>query len=286
MAVGIGEALDGAWSRFMYFFDIQSLPNPELFKVALLLVVGFVGGRILSDVVLRLLRMTRLDELGVKSDIQIILRKFNYRGSLSEFIADVLRWGVYALTLLALFNLFGSELVAGYSEWAMQWASKLILATFIIIIGSLIAERIGSIVVQVFRTGRITGRVDESHAEIPLYIVAGKSVKYIGYLVTGIIALAFLDIDMVVLYILTGVLALSIATAFILSTRQLMRNIAISMYFQASRMLRGGEYVKIGEYEGEIQSIRPLYTKIKSGDAVYYIPNTELITEVIEYEGE
>lgn len=286
MSVGIGEALDGAWTTFGQLLDVQSVANPQLFKVALLLVVGIVGGRILSEVVLRILRMTSLDELGVKSDIQFILRRLNYHGTVSEFIADILRWSVYLLTVFALFNLFGSNLIARYSEVAITWASTIVAVMFIVMLGFLIAERIGSIVIQIFRAGRISGRVDESHAEIPLYVVIGKIVKYIGYIITIIIALGFLGVNSVVIHILIALFGLGVVIAFVLASKHLLWNIAISVYFQVSRIFRGGEHVRIGEYAGEIVSIRPMYTKIKSADGdIYYIPNTELLSTVIEHEG-
>lgn len=286
MANGIGEALDSAWSRLAQTIDIQSAPNPQLLQVVLILFGGFVLGRIVSDVVLRLLKRTSLDEMGVKSDIQLILRRFNYHGALSDFVSDVIRWAVYALALLAVFNLFGSELVSGYSQIAIDWAWRLVLAIFLVIVGVLISERIGSIVVQVVRAGRISGLVDESNAEIPLYIVVGKMVAYVGYLITFIITLGFLGIDTTVIHILVAILGIGIAAAFIVSSRHLLANIAISVYFQGSHMFRGGEHVRIGEYSGEIIGIRPLYTKIRSEGETYYIPNTTLISNVIEYTGE
>jgi len=153
-------------------------------------------------------------------------------------------------------------------------------------LGILISERIGSIVIQVFRVGRISGRVDESHAELPLYIVVGKMVKYLGYIVTTVIALSFLGVDPVIMYILVAALSIGITLAFILASWKLLLNIAISIYFQMSRIFRGGEYVRIGDHEGDIASIRPLYTKIEGDGQIYYVPNTELMSSVIEYRGD
>lgn len=286
MAVGLGEALDNAWQQLGQIFNVQTLPNPELFQVVVLLILFFVGGRVLSDVILRLLRMTSLDELAVKSDVQLVLRKLGYRGTLSSFIADSIRWIIYVLVVLAVFDVFGSDLATEYSNYVMAWIAKLVTAAFLAIVGVLISERIGSIVIQVFRVGRISGRVDESHAELPLYYVVGKMVKYVGYIITTVVALSFLGVDSTVIHILVAVLSLGVAAAVILASRQVLANIAISMYFQMSRMFRGGERVTIGEHHGEIVSIRPLYTKIRSNGDLYYIPNTKLVSSVIEYEGE
>lgn len=287
MAVGLGEALDSAWQQFGALLSAEAIPNPQLLQVILLLVLFFVGGRILSEVVLRLLRMTSIDELAVKSDIQLVLRKLGYRGTLSAFIADTVRWVVYVLVVLALFDVFGgSALATEYSNFVMSWVAKIVVATFLMILGVLISERIGSIVIQVFRVGRISGRVDESHAELPLYIVVGKMVKYLGYIVTTVIALSFLGVDPVIMYILVAALSIGITVAFILAAWKLLLNIAISIYFQMSRIFRGGEYVSIDDHEGKIASIRPLYTKIEGDGQVYYIPNTKLISSVIEYRGD
>lgn len=286
MAVGLGEALDHAWNQFGQVLRIESIPDPQLFQVVILLVMFFAGGRVLSEVVLRILRMTSIDEMAVKSDIQLVLRKFGYRGTLSEFIADLVRWVVYILVVLALFSVFGSNLAAEYLDMVRDWLEKVGVAMFMVILGVLLSERIGGIVIQVFRVGRISGRVDEAHAELPIYIVVGKMVKYLGYIITLLIVLGFLGVDSNVLYILVAALSIGITGAFILASWKILVNIAISVYFQMSRMFRGGERVKIGEYEGEIVSIRPMYTKIRSRGSIYYIPNTDLVSSVIEYEGE
>lgn len=285
MAAGVGEALDSAWNVIAEMTAVQST-YPDVFSITLLVVVGFVGGRLMSDVMLRLLRMTRLDEIGVKSDIQMVLRKFSYRGSLSMFIADVLKWLVYLITVFALFDMFGSTLATSYSEQALVWMSQLVGAMLVLIVGVLVSERIGDIVVQIFRVGSISGRVDESHAELPLYTIAGRMVKMLGYTVAVMLTLGFIGVDPVLLNIFTGVFVLGVVAAILIASWSMLRNIAISMYFQTSRIFRGGETVRIGEYEGRIDSIRPLYTEIKKDGNTYYIPNTRLVSEVIEYKGE
>lgn len=284
--LGIGRTLDETWQRLTTEFNPAEVADPQLFQIIVLLVVGFVGGRILSEVVSRLLSMTSLDEMAVKSDLQNVLRTLNYRGKLSDFIADVMRWMIYFLTILAFFNLFGTEILRQYSGLAMKYASKLIFATFIIIMGTLLSDRLSNIITQLYRTGKISRRVDESHAEIPLYQIIGRIVLYVGYILTVIITLQYIGVNSVVIHILIAILGLGLVAAFVLATRRLFRNIMISMYFQASRMFRGGEQMRIGEYEGTIENIRPLYTKITGDDGTYFIPNTKLISEVVEYEGE
>lgn len=284
--LGIGQTLDETWERLTTEFHPAEVADPQLFQVIVLLVVGFVGGRILSEVVSRLLSMTALDEMAVKSDLQSVLRTLNYRGKLSDFIADTMRWLIYVLTVLAVFNLFGTEIIRQYSGLAMSYASTVIFATFIIIVGTLISDRISNIVIQLYRTGKISRRVDESHAEIPLYQIIGRIVLYIGYILTVIITFQYIGLNSVIIHILVAVLSIGLVAAFVLATRRLFRNIMISMYFQASRMFRGGERMRIGEYEGTIENIRPLYTKITGEDGTYFIPNTKLISEVVEYEGE
>ncbi len=285
MATGIGEALDGGWEALAELAGIQAT-HPQLLEVTVILVVGFVGGHILSEVILRLLQMTSLDEIGVKSDIQRILRKLNYHGTLTNLIADTVRWGIYLLTIFAVFHQFEAQIITEYSELAMSWVRNVIQAMFIFIIGALLAERIGGIMVQVFRAGRITGLVDETNAEIPLYRVVGEAVKYLGYLITTIVVLSFLGVADTVIHILIAVLALGMTLAFLLAGRHLLTNIAISIYFQISHIFRGGEQVTIGDYTGEIIGIRPLYTKIRSHGQTYYVPNTTLISEIIEHNGE
>ncbi|MDY6773785.1 MAG: mechanosensitive ion channel, partial [Candidatus Nanohaloarchaea archaeon] len=137
---------------------------------------------------------------------------------------------------------------------------------------------------RLFRVSRITGLVDESGAEIPVYVIAGKTVKYTGILISLLVALGFVGIDIQILNILLGLLGLGIVAAVVFGTRDLVRNIMVSIYLQLSRVFDAEDQITVGDYSGEVKGIRPLYTILESDGENFYIPNSRMVSEVIERE--
>lgn len=278
----VGEILDQAWRNLAGIVQLEATARPKLYAVIVIGVLGFVGGRIVGQVVRTLLKMTALDDFGVRSDMQSYLRKMNYRGSLSDFIADAVTAIIYLLAVFAVFYLFGFRFVADYSQTLVRWASVAFFAIIVMVVGAWIADYLEHVTVRLFRGGRMSGRVDESEAEIPVYVIAGKAVKYLGLTVAFFVALGVLGVGSFTLTVLVAITAIGLIGAVAFGTRDLVRNISISIYFQLSRVFRSGERVSVDGYEGEIVGIRPLYTKIRSDGRTFYVPNTRLVSETIE----
>ncbi|MDY6776539.1 MAG: mechanosensitive ion channel [Candidatus Nanohaloarchaea archaeon] len=281
----IGRVLEQGWVDVMDFLQLEASSQPKLFAVTVILVLGFVGGRIVGEVVRTLLGMTSLDEFAVRSDIQSFLRRLGYRGSLSDLVAGVVKAFIYLLAAFSVFYVAGFRFVADYSDVLVSWTTRGLLAVTALIIGVIISEQLEEVTVRLFRVGRITGLVDEAEAEIPVYVIAGRAVKYVGFMVAVLFALGVMGVNLLVLNILIAILGIGIVAALVFGTRDLTRNIAVSIYFQLSRVFRAGDHIRVGEYEGEIAGVRPLYTKLESDDRTFYVPNWKIVSEVVEQEG-
>ncbi|MDY6765832.1 MAG: mechanosensitive ion channel [Candidatus Nanohaloarchaea archaeon] len=285
MAV-LGQVLEQAWQQMLAFLQAETAARPRLFAVLVLLILGFVGGRIIAEMVRTLLSMTALDDLAVKADIQPMLRQLGFRGSLSDFIAVLIKWLLYVLAVLAVLYVFGFQFAAGYSAMLVNWGTRIVLAAAVMLLGAVIASQLEEVTVHLFRVSRFTGLMDESGAEIPVYVIAGKAVKYLGLLVAFLVALGVAGLDILILNVVLGVVAVGVVAALVIGTRDIVRNIAVSVYFQLSRVFASGDRVTMGEFEGDVSGIRPMYTKLEDGDTVFYVPNWKLATEVIEREEE
>ena len=108
MAV-VGQVLDEAWVSITGFFESSGFGQDVMIPVVILVVVGIIGGRIFSELLSRLLKMSGMDDLAVKADVQSVLRRFGYRGKFSDLFADIFRYFVYVVVGLAIFNLLGIE---------------------------------------------------------------------------------------------------------------------------------------------------------------------------------
>lgn len=280
----LGEILDSAWVAMIDFFQISNVSQGELTSAVIILVVGIIGGRIIAHVVRRLLKMTALDDLAVKADIQQLLRKLDYSGTVSDLLADLTKYLIYLFVLFALFSILEVQLLRAQLQSVFAYVPRIFVAILAIIVGSIVSSHLGSITTKIFRAGPMLHMADESEASIPAYRVVGGAVKLVGYIATMLISFAILGLNRIVIYILIAIFVSGLTMLFIFGTRDIIRNVAISIYFQFSRTLSAGDEVELEEYSGEIVRITPLYTVIEDGDDRYFIPNTRLISNTMRHE--
>lgn len=280
----VGEILDTAWASMIEFFNVSSLTQGEVVSAIIILVVGLIGGRLVSQVVRRLLKMTALDDLALKADIQQLLRKLDYSGTVSDLLADLTKYLIYLFVLFALFSILEVQVLRAQLQSLFAYVPRLVIALFVVILGSIVSSHAGSITMKIFRAGPMSQRIDESEASLPAYRVVGGAIKLIGYIATILISLAILGINRYVIYILMTVFITALAVIVIVAIRDIVPNVAISIYFQLSRTLSAGDIVELEEVTGEITRITPLYTVVEDGDDQHFVPNTVLISNTMRHD--
>lgn len=280
----LGALLEQTWTQITSFVEAEVSQSPEIFTAIVVIILGFAGGKIVSELIRNILQATALDDAALRFNVQSFLRKAGYRGKLSDFVADIVKVTIYLLALLSLFYLSGSPAAAQYSTAVVELLFTVLTVMAALFLGLLISGWLEDVTVHILRAGRITGLVDETSADIPVYIVAGKAVKYVGILVTFFIALGLAGVSFALVNLILGIIGLGIVAAVVLGTRDLVRNMLLSVYFQISDVFRGGTRFTVDGYEGDISSVRPLYTVLEDDGKEVYIPNTELVSRIIERE--
>jgi len=280
----VGELLDEAWSAMVAFLEVEGLPQAEIISIIVILVVGLIGGHIASEVIRRILKKTALDDLAVKSNVQSLLRHLDYSGTLSDLIAAIIRYTIYLLVVFAIFNLLGVEFLLDYADIVVGFAPRVVVALVVLILGFIIADHLQNITVTFFRAGPMSSMVDKSEAAYPAYRIVGQFVKLIGYLASLLAALVLLGVNRLAITLMIGVFSIGVVALFILASWGVMRNVAVSIYFQMSKTFAAGEWIEIDGCEGEIKHITPLYIKIEDEDGAHFVPNTYFLNHVIEHE--
>lgn len=280
----VGEILDSAWAAMSEYMQVSNLTQGEVTSAVIIIVVGLIGGRIVAQVVRRLLKMTALDDLAVKADIQQLLRKLDYSGSLSDLLADITKYIIYLFVLFALFTMLEVQFLSQQLQSLFTYLPRLFIALLAVIIGSIISSHVGSITMKIFRAGPMSQRIDESEASLPAYRLVGGGVKFIGYIATILIALAILGINRIVIYMLLAIFMTGLTVLVIIGMKDVVRNVAVSIYFQLSRTVSAGDTIETEECSGEIIRITPLYTVINDSGEHFYVPNTALISNTMRHE--
>lgn len=280
----VGQFLDSAWMSLMTFFRGEGFSTNILIPITILVVVGIIGGRIFSQLLSRLLKLTGIDDLAVKADVQKFLRRTGYKGSFSDLVADTFRYFVYLVVVLAIFNILGIQPFFSYLRSILEYFPKLALAISIVFMGLVFFSHAEDFIVGFYRREGLMNVIDGTEPTLPSYTIIAKFIKYLGIISVFVVAMAILGIDVVFLYILTAIITLGTVGMFIVGFSNIFKNIAVSIYLQHSRTFLSGRRINVEGQEGKLVHVTPLYTKIKKGSEYIYIPNTELLNKKVEYE--
>jgi len=91
------------------FLPRYILPNLQLIiQILLIVVVGYISGRILKAVVKKILSVAGLKRMTTRTFTEDVLRVTGYKGDVVEFIGDLVKWSVYIVTI-----------AVGVQEWCV-----------------------------------------------------------------------------------------------------------------------------------------------------------------------
>ena len=98
----IEAIIQSIWAWFTTFLNRllpdYILPNiPLILEVLVLLVGGYIVGRIVKVVMVRFLGVVGLKRITTKTWTDSLLKATGYRGTIVELISDLVKWLVYTL---------------------------------------------------------------------------------------------------------------------------------------------------------------------------------------------
>ncbi len=280
----VGEVLDEAWASMISFFEFGGFSRADLVSIFILLVVGIVGGKVIAELLSKLLKVSGVDDLAVKVDIQKFLRKLGYQGYFSDLCGDILRYFIYLIVLLGVFNILGVETFMVYLQAILGYIPNLVLAVILFLVGFVVFSHVEELIIGFYRQKGLLNVIDDVEPTTPSYVILARAIRIIGVFATSIIVLAILGLDRIIIYMLVAALIFGVTSMFLINFKEVLKNLGISIYLQHSGRFLAGKEVSVDGRRGEIVHVTPLYTKLKSGDGFVYIPNTELLEKDIQYE--
>jgi hypothetical protein len=134
------EALNGVYDSLQQFWlDIGTF-LPKLLISVVLLIAGWIAARIGHSVVLRVLRMLRVDDFAERSGIEDFLLKGGVRFTAVTLIAAILYWTILFAVFLAVMNILGLEIAADLFNRILLYIPNVIVAIALLIFGTLFAQ--------------------------------------------------------------------------------------------------------------------------------------------------
>ena len=142
--------LQNAW-LWLADFSRQLVPNyiiPNfqlILQVLLILIGGYIVGRIGKSVTIRLLAMAGLKKVTLKTWTDDILKAVGYRGNIIGLIGDLVKWFIYILVFGLIIETLGFSGVFSIFSQIASFVPRFIAAILIIVLGFLIADFFGKV---------------------------------------------------------------------------------------------------------------------------------------------
>lgn len=113
---------------------------PTLISILIILVLGWVVAMAIEKVVVRFLKLARLDAVSEKSGIANVLLKGDIHRTLSELIGIIVYWLIMLVMILAVVNVLNLDVAAGLLNSVILYVPNVIAAIFILVLGIFFAS--------------------------------------------------------------------------------------------------------------------------------------------------
>jgi small-conductance mechanosensitive channel len=167
---------------------------PKIAGAAIILIIGWIAGRLIGNWSARILDRAGLDDALRKTAIGKALEKTRIR--IAGFFELVIRWFVYLIAALAAADVLQISTLSRFIDSIVEYLPNFVGGIFIILIGFIIADFVGDALIAVSKEGNI-----EYGA------VFGNALKVFLYFVVIVIGLSTMKIDVQILNVFATALA-------------------------------------------------------------------------------
>lgn len=245
---------------------------PRLLNALILLLLGWLSGRLVAALVRRLLARLGFDHLLERGGLAQVLSRTGANLQPSDVLARLVYWLLLLTFLLAAVDALGLQAAAQAIRELIGYIPNLIGAALVIIGGGVLARFLGQ-----------TAQTLAAGADLEFHRSLGNLVRYFLLALTFILAVGQLGLDVAFLGgALANVIIVAIAVvglAFALGGRDLVGNMLAGIY--AKEIYQLGQEVRLQTYQGTLESIGTFKATIATDDGVVIIPNSLLMNEVV-----
>ncbi len=278
MAFDINEFLQVAYAWIINFlqefFPRYVIPNLQfIIQIILIIVVGYIAGRVSKAIVRKILYVTGLKRMTARTWTEDILRVTGYKGDVAEFIGDLVKWSIYILTLAVIVQFLGFTTIASLFNQVIIFVPRLILAILVIIVGFMVADFFGKVFEEASR---------KFLREDVLAKFSGGLMKYSVSMVAVIIAFGLIGLDINAMLILFSALLAVVVIVFAVGLKDLIPNLTATIHLKNT--LKVGDRIKVGKYSGVVERIDPFAVVLRVNRKNVILPSSLLVKEPIEKE--
>jgi len=170
---------------------------PRLVGVLIILIVGWLLAKLIETVIVRSLKLVRLDTLSEKSGTSNFLAKGGIKYTLSELIGVLVYWIVVLIVIITALNSMQWTVAAELLNTVVAYIPNIIIAIFMLVLGMFLSTLLGTVI-----------RTAASNAGITQARILGQITQTVVVVFVVVIALQQLRIETgVILNVINIVLA-------------------------------------------------------------------------------
>jgi len=173
---------------------------PTLVMIIIILLVGWFVAGLIQRMIVRALKLARLDTVSEKAGIANVLMKGDVSLTLSEIVGVLVYWLCMLVVILASVNLLGLDTAASLIRDVTMYIPQVIVALFILAFGIFLS----SVLATTVRTAAANSGVSQAKG-------LGRLTQVIVVIFTVIQALDQLQIDVTVLNLVVQAVVFSLA---------------------------------------------------------------------------
>jgi hypothetical protein len=248
---------------------------PRFGGALLLLIVGLILAGILGRFVRSALQKIGLDGLVERWGVSEMLARTGLGRSLAALVAIAVRISVTVIAIFGALSLLGLQFLSDSLNEGIIFIPRLLTGLFLLFVGLILGAQL-----------RVW--VERSSAQMDLPIAIGPIAQAFVIGIFGLCAAVQIGVALApltaILSIALGAVAVTLALAFGLGSREIARALTAARYARAD--FAAGETIRLGDLRGTIEQIDSAATTLRAGDERIRIPNHVLIEGVVIVEGQ
>ena len=244
---------------------------PKLIAVIAILIIGWLLIKIVSFLIKKALKFSKIDVLADKLKEIDIFKNVSIKPTI--IIVKVVKWMLLLLMLIIISDILGLQMLTEGIASFIGYLPRLFSAIAILMIGIYIAYIIKNAIQSLFKSLDLGGSN-----------VIGSIVFFAIVVIVAITALnqAGIDTEMITsnLTLIFGSLLLAFTIAFGLGSKEIVQRLLFGFY--SRKNLNVGQKIKIGGVEGTIEAIDNIYLTLITDDGKFIFPIKEVNDTIIQ----
>ncbi len=218
---------------------------PNIVSALIILFVGIFIAKIITKLVIKILRKIKIDKISDNLQNIDFIEKMNLDIRLSTIISKFLYYFLILIILVISTDILGMPIISNLIVSIFNFIPNLLVALLLLIFGILLANWLKGIVYTVAKSLGLPSASIISN--LVFYFI------FINVLISALVqAKVNIEFFSTNISLIIGGVVFAFALAYGLASKNIMSNIISSFYYKNKYNI--GDYVKIGEYEGEICS--------------------------------